>query len=413
MFAKNSPSSPLYISKVSKVIFYCSLLWISGFFFSPTGQIHNQAYILLFVLPALWIVTTSKIVFKDFLKSKLFNLVLIFCIYYALSTLWGNFVDFNKQLSEIKRVLYLYAFWLVIFTTYYLEDKKISILNKTIIISALIGLCFNLIYFYGYLHNDLNTRFHGIGRFRNELWAAALLGALAISMLTTSLQSYTKHKIFYFLMFCIFLIATLLTHSRGPIISMIAVSYFAVLMSKISLKSKLSILFVSALLLMAPFLFHANFIQTDISRGQSYRLDLWLGFLDLAKNNLIIGYGAGTNVSIQSPSSLVDGWSHYHNAYLGSFIELGLIGFTLHILVVAYAILTGLRYRNHLPTNIALMVFIFSALIGITFGQGMVTRMNAQWIVFWLPLAFIILRDLEVLQVRKVIVSRNLGKPNV
>ena len=190
------PFHSIGIDKASKIIFYCSLIWFSGFFFFPTGQLHNQAYLLLFVAPALWILPTTRIYVKEFFKSKLFSLVVIFCIYYLASTAWANLDDFSSQLSLIKRVLYLYAFWLIIFTTYYLEEWKIKTLNKTMMISALIGLGINLIYFYYFMHNDLSVRFYGFGRLRNELWVAALFGAMAIVSLTISLQGTIKNKIY-------------------------------------------------------------------------------------------------------------------------------------------------------------------------------------------------------------------------
>lgn len=396
-------------SKASRIIFYSCLIWLSGFFFFPTGQLHNQAFILLIVVPALWIIVTKRTHFQEFFKSKLFGLVMIFCVYYLASTMWANIDDISSHLSLIKRVIYLYAFWLIIFYTFYLEDEKIKTLNKIIIISALIGFCIHLIYFLYFTHNPFTERFYGFGRLRNALWVAALFGAMAISALTISLHASVKHKFVYYLLFGIFFVATLITHSRGPILSLIAVSYFVVLISKISRKSKAIVLVLSCLALISPFLLQANFLQSDISRGQSYRLDLWMGFINQTKNTMLFGRGAGENVSIFSPGTLVDGWSHYHNVYLGSFVELGLIGLTLHILLIGYTIFTGLRYRENLPTNVATMVFIFSAFIGISYGQGVITRLNAQWIVFWLPLTFIILRDLENLQVEKVILFKKLS----
>ena len=388
-------------TKSLPAIFYFSLIWISGFFYFPTGQLHNQAYILLFVIPSVWLLATSTIAFKPFLKSKLFCLAAAFCTYYVISTFWGTYADISLQISEFKRVIYLYFFWLIIFITYYLDDKKLATLGKTIIAFALFGLFINLIFFVYFSQHAADARFYGFGRLRNELWVAALFGAMAIFSLTLSFHILTRKKYLYLLLFGIFFAATLLTHSRGPILSMTAVSFLVVFTSKIHLKFKLLITVFAALLALVPFVFQAHFIQSDISRGQSYRLDLWLGFLELTKNHLIFGQGAGTNVYIDEPGKFVDGWSHYHNVYLGSLVEMGFVGLIFHLSLVFFTIIVGWRYRNNLAPNIALMVFIFSSLIGITYGQGVITRMNAQWIVFWLPLAVIIMWDMKRLNIEK------------
>lgn len=388
-------------TKAFPAIFYFSLIWISGFFFFPSGQLHNQAYIFLFVIPCVWLVATSYIPFKPFLKSKLFCLTSIFCIYYAVSTFWGTYANFGLQFSELKRILYLYVFWLVIFLTYYLEEKKIAILGKTIIIFALLGLFLNLFFFYYFLQPGDDIRFQGFGRLRNELWAAALFGAMAILSLTFYLNAYIRNKYLHLILFFAFFIATLLTHSRGPILSMVAVTFLIVYTSKISLKTKFLITGLAIFVGLIPFIFQFSLIQSDITRGQSYRLDLWQGFLEATKNHVMFGQGAGTNVFINAPGQFVDGWSHYHNVYLGSFVELGLVGLLLHLSLVLFTIKVGWHYRNDLAANTALMIFIFSCLIGITYGQGVITRVNAQWIVFWLPLSIIIMRDLEKLKVKK------------
>ncbi len=388
-------------SKTLPAIFYFSLFWIAGFFFFPTGQLHNQAYILLFVIPCVWLICTSNIAFKPFLNSKLFCLTSIFCIYYALSTLWGSYAHTGLLLSELKRILYHYIFWLAIFVTYYLDDKRLAILCKTIIGSAIFGLCLNLIYFYFFSSPADDIRFHGFGRLRNELWVAALFGAIAILNLTLFFNSSSRKKYSYLVLYGIFFAASLLTHSRGPVLSMIAVSFLILYTSKISLKSKSLITLFCFVLASIPFIIQLSFLQSDISRGQSYRLDLWLGFLKLTKDYLLLGHGAGTNVFINAPGEFVHGWSHYHNVYLGSLVELGLIGLLLHISVVCLTIYVGWRNRSNLATNIALMIFVFSSLIGITYGQGVITRVNAQWIVFWLPLAIIIMQDLK---------NKNVGK---
>ncbi len=388
-------------TKALPAIFYFSLIWISGFFYSPTGQIHNQAYILLFVIPSVWLIATSSIAIKPFFNSKLFCLAFAFCMYYAMSTFWGTYADFNAQLSEIKRVIYLYIFWLVIFITYYLDDKRLVKLGKTLLIFAGVGLCLNVIFFIYFSQHAVDARFYGFGRLRNELWVAALFGAMAILSLTLSFHARSRNRYLYLILYCVFFVAALLTHSRGPILSMIAVSFLVIFTSKISLKSKFLITIFAILLALAPFVFQAHFIQSDISRGQSYRLDLWLGFLELTKSHLILGQGAGTNVVIYAPGKFVHGWSHYHNVYLGSFVELGFVGLLFHISLVFFTIIVGWRYRGDPAANAALMIFIFSSLIGVTYGQGVITRMNAQWIVFWLPLAIIIMRDLERLNVKK------------
>lgn len=377
------------------IIFILSSFWVVGYFFFPTGKLHNQAFVALIVLPAIWIMFKLKIAFKPFLESKLFALVVIFCAYYAISTVWGSYESIGSQINLVKRVLYLYAFWLTIFVAFKLNNTKLIVLTKCIVCFALINLIFNAIVFYGIDHNTIYDRFNGFGRMKNQLWVGAIYGAVAIMMLIITLKPQNNQRLFHSLIFLVFFVANLLTHSRGPIFSMLAVCMLTFFLSPLSLKTKFKIstifLIVSSIFALALY----KYYLADISRGQSYRLDLWLGFLQFTKNHLFLGHGAGVSVVIDAPGQVVDQWSHYHNIYLGSLIELGLTGLFLHLLIVIYTIYVGWQNKNYIEVNIALMIFIFTCLVGFTFGQGIITGTNAQWIIFWLPLAFIIMRDLE------------------
>ena len=387
----------------SQVLFFLTVFWTAGFFSFPKGQLHNQVFLAIYLLPALWLVFKTKVPFKPFLASKLFVVACAFCVYYALNACWGTHKDMHGLISEIKRALYLYPFWLVIFSTYYLQPSRVSALTKYTIMAGLLSVLVVSALFYAVDHNTIADRLTGFGRLRNPLWVAALYGAMATMMLCLVLHQSQKHKLRYFAFFVIFFAATLLTHSRGPILSMAAVSLLIFFASQLSLKLKIQIATVSLVVLFALGLVFLAAYQADIDRGQSYRLELWLGFLQFTKGHLIFGNGAGTNLFIQSPGNFADGWSHYHNVYLGSLVELGLIGLCLHLLVIAFTIRLGWRFRHELIINSALMVFIFSCLIGITYGQGVIERINAQWIIFWLPIAIIIMRELESKQVESII----------
>jgi O-antigen ligase len=388
-------------------IFLLSIFWISGFFFFPTGQSHNQAFIVLFVLPAIWLILKLKIPFKPFFKSKIFWIAFLFCSYFAVSTLWGTYSKTSLLISELKRSLYLYLFWIIIFTSYYLDRPKLVLLAKYAVLAGLISIFYNAIVFYGLDHNTISDRLKGFGRLRNELWVGALYGSMALLMLILTLNANNQKRFLCFIIFTIFFIATLLTHSRGPILSMLAVSALIFFSSQLSIKSKIKIAAITLLIAVIGAIYLSKYYTADISRGQSYRLDLWLGFLKFTKDHLMLGHGAGVNVFIVAPGQFVNGWSHFHNIYLGTLIELGLIGLTLHLLLVVTTILVGWRHRKYLHVNVALMIFIFTCLIGITYGQGIITRINAQWIIFWLPLAVIIMHELEENGVKKLLIVQD------
>ena len=130
-------------------------------------------------------------------------------------------------------------------------------------------------------------------------------------------------------------------------------------------------------------------------RGQSYRLDLWLGFIGRAKEHLILGHGGGAKVPIHAPGEFVHGWYHYHSVYIGSLVELGLAGLLLHIVIIITVLNTAWRLRDNFYVRAAVLLFIYACIIGITFAHGILTRMNTQWLLFWMPLLVIAMYEIK------------------
>lgn len=128
-----------------------------------------------------------------------------------------------------------------------------------------------------------------------------------------------------------------------------------------------------------------DYFRPSIERGQSYRLDLWQGFMERAREHPIFGFGAGAQVFIHAPGEFVDDWGHYHSVYVGSLVELGITGLLMHLSLCCIVIRTGWKHRHDLHARIALVLFIYTMIIGTTFGQGIITRPDVQWTLFWLP----------------------------
>ncbi|AFI85257.1 hypothetical protein Q7A_2457 [Methylophaga nitratireducenticrescens] len=389
---KNAPA-------YEKTIFVLMNIWLAGYFLSPTNKQHYQFFILSIVLSAFWLIFTQKINYRSLLKSKVIISALLYALLFLISIAWSNDLGFSEKFKDIKTFLYLIFFALVFLYVINSQSARLTTVINILIISAVISLCINVYLFYGVNAEPISARFSGMGRLWNPLWAAAMYGAMALAILAILLDKFNQLKpifrSFLILVFILMVGAVVLTQSRTPIAAMLLLALFTVIMSQQSLKMKVSVLLTSGIIGLMALLYFLPFIQEHMARGQSYRLDLWFGFIERATEHLILGHGGGSNVPISSLVEEVDGWYHYHSTYIASLVEMGLAGLFLHLLLIVTTLSAAWKMRDIFIVKVAAIVFIYTCILGITFGHGILTRMNSQWLIFWMPLVVIAMYEIH------------------
>ncbi|HCD05961.1 MAG: hypothetical protein CMH21_04150 [Methylophaga sp.] len=382
-----------------KTIFVLMNIWLAGFFLSPTGKQHYQFFILSIVLSAFWLIFAQKINYRSLLNSKVLMSASFYALLFLISIAWSNDLGFSAKFKDIKTFLYLIFFALVFLYVINGQSKRMITVVNILIVAAVISLLINLFVFYAINGEDMSARFFGMGRLWNPLWAAAMYGATALTILAILLDKFNQFKpVFrgmFLLAYVLMLGAVVLTQSRTPIAATIMLSLFIVMVSQQSLKIKISVILTSGIIGVITLLYSLPFIQEQMGRGQSYRLDLWFGFIERAKEHLFLGHGGGSNVPISSPVDYVDGWYHYHSTYVASLVEMGLAGLFLHLLLIVTTLSAAWKMRNIFIVKVAAIVFIYTCILGITFGHGILTRMNSQWLIFWMPLLVIAIYEIS------------------
>lgn len=380
---KNAPA-------YEKTIFVLMNIWLAGFFLSPTGKQHYQFFILSIVLSAFWLIFSQKINYKSLLNSKVILAGLLYALFFLISIAWSNDPGIAAKSKDIKTFLYLISFALVFLYVINGQSTRLTTVVNILIAAAVISLLINLYIFYGFNGKAISARFSGMGRLWNPLWAAAMYGAAALTILAILLDKFHQFKpVFRGLLlfaYVMMLGAVVLTQSRTPIAATLMLSLFIVMVSQQSLRIKMSVILTSGIIGVAALLYSLPFLEEQMARGQSYRLDLWFGFMERATEHLILGHGGGANVPISSPVEYVDGWYHYHSTYIASLVEMGLVGLFLHLLIIVTTLSAAWKMRDNFIVKVAAIIFIYTCILGITFGHGILTRMNSQWLIFWMPL---------------------------
>ncbi|HAO25212.1 MAG TPA: hypothetical protein DCQ49_08995, partial [Methylophaga sp.] len=255
-----------------KTIFVLMNIWLAGFFLSPTGKQHYQFFILSIVLSAFWLIFAQKINYRSLLNSKVLMSASFYALLFLISIAWSNDLGFSAKFKDIKTFLYLIFFALVFLYVINGQSKRMITVVNILIVAAVISLLINLFVFYAINGEDMSARFFGMGRLWNPLWAAAMYGATALTILAILLDKFNQFKpVFrgmFLLAYVLMLGAVVLTQSRTPIAATIMLSLFIVMVSQQSLKIKISVILTSGIIGVITLLYSLPFIQEQMGRGQ-------------------------------------------------------------------------------------------------------------------------------------------------
>jgi O-antigen ligase len=365
------------------------MIWIAGYFFFPSNKSHYQFFLLVFLSGIVWLLMRGKQNLAWLFKARLLQVGGLYLMFYFLSIFWSVDADIAERFGEVKTVIYLLIFSIIIFYCLDRCPDFLTSLIKLIMVVAGFSLVFNLILFYVVNGNPLTARFHGFGRLWSPLWMAAIYGALTVilmSILTHRFNQFSRtQKIWLMLTIIAYFIAVLATQSRMAIAATIMVSFLVAISGNVSSKFRLFSVLGILVMLMLTLWLSSSVFDRMLERGQSYRLDIWQGALSLLSDKPYTGYGAGSDIQIETAVQMVDGWHHYHSSYVATLVDLGWIGFSLALLLMTFTFVTAWRQRQILAVQISAGVFLYCLLISLTFGEGFISRMNVQWLLFWLP----------------------------
>lgn len=186
--------------------------------------------------------------------------------------------------------------------------------------------------------------------------AAFLVYGLAISLYFLLYEK--KHRLLHIAVICINTYATLLTGSRGGLLSigMIVLSYIITLYDKETLKSNFCKVIIIAILTLLLAVLIFMLLPEDITERlfdlEGYedgnnRLGLWTHGLSLLKNPIHLAMGAGWGAYVTGRGAL-----SLHNTFLSILCDVGLLGFCLLFAPIVRATSAMLKKKNILPFSV-------------------------------------------------------------
>ncbi|MFT6419739.1 MAG: hypothetical protein ACJA0O_000251 [Porticoccus sp.] len=385
--------------KTKTLFFYSVLFLLVSIFFIPEKNLHLKLFILFVCIAFPLIAFKGLCKWSALLESRIAIASSLFLGYSLLSLSWSEPESSRDILNPIKDIFYLVSFWVIFLFTLNGTDHRLQCLVKWLIIAGSITAACYAAYHYLYLDYPLTRRFSIPGPLVDKVRTGFCLGAGALLCLGSLLYEpgirERKSTILLLLVaLTVFLVTLILTHTRLAIAGTLFFGFVMVALSPIKNRSRLLLIGLGLMLLIAACIFLAPLIDAYIEKGQSSRFHLWSGYLK-EFHHYWFGHGHGTTIYITEGG--LAGWSAYHSVYLGALLSGGIVGLTLLLLMILTVLLTGWKLRANPYVIVATILFAFACTMGLVNLDSVISRPRGYWLIFWLPLIVLSLYELKSL----------------
>ena len=366
----------------------CAILTCATFFLLENGSGNSFSTYLL----GLGTIPLIALQFRTLqIDWTLAGLIALFLGYMTLSVLWSsNNEPVVKTFSEALLVL---TFCLAVPVSIERFHWFLNALVVLVILSAVVNSGYSI-----YLHYALpdyqplpEPRLYALGRLSNPVIGALSYGfatVLAAYMFLNETRRLASAG--YLAAIVLFIVAIVLTGSRGVYLAMAAAMSIGMLLHYPG-NRKLQVTGVAGTLLAlsaAAYFFLGP--EALFSRALSFRPEIWSEFISRTINsNVWIGTGMTTDSEFQLPELLIQ---HPHSVFIATFYYGGLIGLALYLWLVLRAISSIGAMRQHNVRLLGSMLLAFGLTGTLLDGNELIEKVNYLWFLVWLPVGLALAR---------------------
>ncbi|RBP29121.1 O-antigen ligase [Marinobacter pelagius] len=335
-------------------------------------------------------------------RDPFIRLFLLFCGYMSLTTWMVGSGPYEEDLQAFRWGLEAALGMLAYFFWAFYASRSEQLWGRCFLVLVLTGTIAGLVSSLpGVLQGG---RLGGLGVMTHPIQGASV----AIIFLATGLFLTFRERgkesladillaVFSILSVCIFVI---MTKSRAPIASLaIYLSIFAVILGIQYRRPTLIVVYglvIGGILLLTDWAIGLDVLYKQLlSRGASYRFDIWTTYLTYPPETLLLGNGAGVDFRLTDAYRLyfqpmgLD-IAHPHNIWLGAFSETGLIGVLMQAGLVCLPVISVLRSRLNLSVKFHLLALV-GLFLFLTFSDEytLLRSVHPIWFFGWIPLIFV------------------------
>ncbi|MFQ5644672.1 MAG: O-antigen ligase family protein [Thiogranum sp.] len=364
---------------------------MAGFFFIPNAGDQYKFFGVALFVPFLFLA-------RDLLaktgRNPLWLLTVVFLAWMLASSFWSAEFSWHEFIKTLRLALYILAFILI---TVYLITTRPDMFRKILLavcFSAGVAALISIPLWYTQ-HVFPTSRLIGIGTLENTNTSSFLYGFHALLSIYLVLNS--KNRLLRRLLYtnsAVLLCFVFLTQSNTGILATTGSIALLLLGHRLNSGTARGL---GALILVYTLFFLSvsmGILNKPMDSGLSERLLIWKAVIVQIQEAPIIGSGYQKPPRTDPNNNLVRPY-YTHNTLLGALRDGGLIGGSFYVLIILYAGYVGIRAYRETGDPFYMACLLFGMICMLTDTDEVITRPRELWIVFWLPLAILIARDVR------------------
>ena len=373
------------------------LLTIAAFFLSESGRINNfPTYIVGLLFIVLLVLDRSLVRHIDVpLMSGIVGLL----VYLSVTALWADNGGFTAMLLQLGygALIVSFVYSVLMLHIYYPAFSRFLIWFT--VLAAVVSASYSVQLHYALPDYQplLEDRLVALGRLHNPVIGALSYG-MAIVMTLYLMIRGGEHNDRFLSSFCLIAlgIGVALTYTRSVWVGISIVALYAIACYLPGSRVR-KVLAGGIFLIAVAGLIIAHFGWDElVKRSTSFRPEIWGELISRTlQANWFLGHGitADSSVAHSSYEHGVFSFHHAHSVYVATFFYGGLLGF---LGLGALLIILGLRlYRAEESElrNLASMMLLYAVVVMFFDGDRILEKVDYLWIVFWLPVALVLIVD--------------------
>jgi O-antigen ligase len=364
---------------------------MAGFFFIPNAVDQYKFFSVAVFVPFLFLA-------RDLLaktgRNPLWLLTVVFLTWMLASSFWSAEFSPHEFIKTFRLALYILTFILV---TVYLITEKPGIFRKILLavcFSAGVAALISIPLWYTQ-HVFPASRLIGIGTLENTNTSSYLYGFHALLSIYLVLNS--KNRVLRMLLYinsAVLLCFVFLTQSNTGMLATtgsIALLLLSRRLNSSAVKGLGALILVYALFFLSVSM---GILNKPMDSGLSERLLIWKAVIVKIQEAPIMGSGYQKPPRTDPNNNLVRPY-YTHNTLLGTLRDGGLIGGSFYVLILLYAGYVGIQAYRETGDPFYMACLLFGMICMLTDTDEVITRPRELWIIFWLPLAILIARDIN------------------
>lgn len=352
------------------------LLWfLVAIALAPSNKIYQQGLLAFLWLPSLALMWSARQLLLEAWNAQrtLWLFIALLLGWCALSLAWSNVEEPGR---EVKRLVYITVFLLFFPLMANGNDGRVMRLLNWGGVGLAVAAVYSIMVFYGVQGQAWVIRLEGVGEISHPILGAYVIAAAIVWMLHWPPRKRWLQCVWGLALLALgaFLV---LCQSRGAALALL----ISVVAMPIWCRDRRSCWIAGAALAVAV----AGFVLMQsliMSRGASYRPEIFQASLQMIAEHPVLGLGLGSFYQVVSEGIQFD---HTHNMFTHIAVELGVPGMLLWLGVWLSVLREIWKARDTAFGKGLMGLWLFSTLAMQFDAASLTGTPRAEWFISWLP----------------------------